>query len=177
MVEVTNKVTVAEFANIIKGITRSTSIGLCYRVDEGKSRTVKGKKALQKEVCLSGYLNHNYTNKVKNLTGDTSFEAYEMKGKTRISGTLLESDRNGEPMLYLSILNNNKKTTTYFHNGVEISKDEAIKQELFAPSYFTKKPTMGRGIVSAEDDFGVITPYLSRLVWANVEGESYEITS
>jgi len=168
-------VTTEEFVNIVKDITRSTFIGLCYVVDESKSRTVKGKKLLQKQVCLNATLNHDYTKKVIKLTGDTSFVADPMKGKTKISNTIIQSDKTGDMMLYATVLKNAKRETTYFHEGNEISRQDAIENNLFAPSYFVKPDTKGRGTVSEEDDFGLISPYIKRLVWAKIEGVEYVI--
>ena len=177
MDNVTKKVTVTEFVDAVKGITRSTRISICYRVDESGSRTVKGSKVLQKEVCLKAFLNHDYTNKVVKKTGDEEFVSYEMKGKSPLDGskTILISDKTKAPMLYASALKSCKRYTTYFHNGVEISKADAIEQNLFSPSYFTPKKTKGRGTVCEAEDFGLVSPYVERLLWANIEGEKYEI--
>ena len=168
-------VTAAEFVNIVKDYTRSTTIGLCYLVDESQSRTVKGKKQLQKQVCIrsQAYLNHNYTNKVIKLTGDTSFVADPMKGKTRISTTIVQSDKSGAMLLDVKVLGGAKRETTYFHNGNEISRQDAIDNNLFAPSYFDKKKTKGRGTVSVEDNFDTLTVGVDKLVWVNFNNEEY----
>jgi len=173
----TKKVSVAEFVDAVKGITRSTRISICYQVDESKSKTKGGKKQLQKQVCLKGWLNHDYQNKVVKLSGDTSFVANPIIGKTPLEGskTIIISDKTNEPMLYATTLKTDKRDTTYFHNRMEISREDAIQRELFAPSYFKKPTTKGRGLVSEGDDFGLVSPYVSRLLWANIEGEQYEI--
>lgn len=171
------RVTAEQLMEIVKPITKSTFIGLCYQVDESKSKTKGGKKQLQKQVCLKGWLNHDYQNKVVKLSGDTSFVANPMIGKTPLEGskTIIISDKTNEPMLYATTLKTDKRDTTYFHNGMEISREDAIQRELFAPSYFKKVETKGRGLVKEEDDFGLVSPYVSRLLWANIEGEQYEI--
>ena len=169
------RVTAEQLMEIVKPITKSTFIGLCYQVDESKSKTKGGKKQLQKQVCLTATLNHDYTKKVIKLSGDTSFVADPMKGKTRISNTIIQSDKTGAYMLYATVLKSAKRETTYFHNELEISREDAIQRELFAPSYFNKPTTKGRGLVNEADDFGLISPYLERLVWANVNGVEYEV--
>jgi len=170
------QVTTAQLSDILEGITRSTIVSMTYKVDESKSRTVKGQKQLQKEVTLTAYLNHDYTNKVVKLTGDTSFVADPMKGKRKVAGPILESERSGERMLYATVLKSNPKKTTYFHNGEPITKEKAIELDLFAPSFFAENTnTKGRGEVNEEDDFALISPYLKNIIRLKVEGQEFEV--
>lgn len=168
------KVTALELSGIVKDVTRSTIISLTYHVDESGSRTVKGKKQLQKTVSLSAFLNHDYQNKVIKLTGNTEFVADPMKGKTKLSNTVLENVK-GERMLYATVLKSAKKVTTYFHNGEEITKDEAIAKDLFAPSYFAEHTTKGRGEVNEEDDFALISPKFTNIKELKLNGEHYTV--
>jgi hypothetical protein len=151
--------------SVLRGLTRSTVCSVTYFVDESKSRTVGGKKVLQKLVTISHvYLNHNYQNKVNNLNGTNDFVAEPLKGKTRVCSTLLSSDRDGKMMLDGKVLNKESITETiYFHNGQQISKDVAIMNDYFAPNFFKAKTTMGRGSVSADNDFGIINPKLDAI--------------
>jgi hypothetical protein len=167
-------VTAAALSEIVKNVTRSTIVSITYHVDESKSRTVKGKKQLQKTVSLTAYLNHDYQNKVIKLTGNTEFVADPMKGKTKLSNTVLEN-ANGERMLYATVLKSNPKKTTYFHNGEEITKADAIVKELFSPSYFTEQTTKGRGEVDEEDDFSLISPKFTNIKELKLNGETYMV--
>ncbi len=171
------KVTISQFVDNVKGITRSTIVSLCYKVDESGSRQKGGKKVLQKEVVLTAFLNHDYQKKVQKRTEDPTFQAEAMKGKSRLgdSSTILVSEKTGAPMLYATVEQSCKIQTTYFHEGREISKEDAIQADLFSPSYFEPKQTKGRGTVAAEDDFYLISPYIERVLWAKIEGVTYEI--
>ena len=170
------KVTVAELVELIKPITKSTFIGLCYTVDESYSRMRGGRKMLQKTVCVNATLNHDYQTKVQKLTGNNEFVANPLKGKTKVSNTVLLSDKTGKAMLYATILKNAKRETTYFHEGIEISREDAVKRDMFAPSYFKPRPTKGRGTVAEEDNFDLISPYFSNLNWVRVNGVEYQVT-
>ena len=154
--------------------TRSCAISMIYFVDDSRSRTVNGQKQVQKLVRIkNGYLNHKYENKVRNLTGDTNFKAEEMKGKTRISSTLIRSDKTGEIMIDVKILKTEAvELLGYYHNGKEITEAEAIAADLWAPAYYNPAPkkTAGRGLVDAEDDFKMITPYLRRILRLKFDG-------
>lgn len=178
--EVANQViNPTQLAEILKGITRSTFCHVIYMVDDQRSKTIKGQKQVQKLVKISHVaLNHNYANKVIKLSGDTAFVAEEMKGKTRLCSTLIQSDKTQELMIDGKVLNSEvAKVLGYFHNGNPITEIEAVSQDLWAGSYYnpTEPKTMGRGIVSEEDNFRIINTYLSRIKQIKLEGQWYDI--
>lgn len=173
-------ISVANFVELVKDFTRSSGVSLTYFVDDSRSRTIKGNKQVQKLVRISNnaYLNHDYTKKVINLTGATDFVAEQLKGKTRISTTILQSDKTAEFMLDIKVLRTEKiELLGYYHNGNEITEAEAVALDLWAPIYFnpTPKKTAGRGLVDAEDDFNMITPYISRILQIKFNGTEYLI--
>ena len=173
-------VTVNELEAILIACTVSTVANIIYVVDDSRSKTVKGIKQVQKRVQISHvYLNHNYTNKVQNLT-DEKFEAKPLEdfGKTRISSTIIQSLKSGAKMIDGKVLKSESSTILgYFHNGEEITEANAIAEELWANSYFnpTPKKTMGRGTVSIEDDFGIINTYLERIETIKLQGVTYKV--
>jgi hypothetical protein len=169
------QVTTAQLSQILEKITRSTIVSMTYKVDESKSRTVKGQKQLQKEVSLTAYLNHDYTNKVVKLTGNTDFVADPMKGKKKIAGPIIANEKTDERMLYATVLKSNPRKTTYFHQGEPITKEDAIAKDLFAPSFFENTDTKGRGRVSEHEDFALISPYLKNIIRLKVEGQEFEV--
>ena len=175
----TTLISVESFATLVKPFTRSAAISMTYFVDDSRSRTVKGQKQVQKLVRVkNAYLNHNYENKVKNLTGCENFKAEELKGKTRISSTLLKSNSTGELMLDAKILKTEAvELLGYYHNGNPITEAEAVALDLWAGTYYnpTPKTTAGRGLVSEEDDFRMITPYLSRILIIKFNGTEYTL--
>ena len=175
----TQLISVSELSEILKGITKSTFCHIVYMVDDQRSKTIKGQKQVQKLVKISHVaLNHNYTNKVINLSGATDFVAEQMKGKTRICSTLIQSDKTQELMVDGKVLNTEvAKVLGYYHNGNPITEAEAIASDLWTPSYYNPTPikTMGRGLVSEEDNFRIINTYLSRIKQIKLEGSWYEI--
>lgn len=159
--------------------TMSGIISVEYITDDTRSKQVKGEKQVQKQVKINNlFLNHKYENKVRNLTGDTEFQALELKGKTRISSTIIQSDKSGEFMLDGKILNSESvKIINYFHKGEIITEAQAVANDLWANSYYnpTEKKTAGRGIVSEEKDFKMITLSLSKIIRLKFKGELYTI--
>lgn len=173
-------VTVDQLEAILTACTTSTVVSIVYLVDDTRSRKRGGKFQIQKRVEMSHvYMNHDYTNKVQNKTGlDFVARPLEEQGKTRISSTIIASLRTGAKMLDGKVLKaESVKSTTYFHNGVEITEAKAIAQDLWAPSYYNpkEKTTKGRGTVSKEDDFGIINPYLSRIEQIKFQGTIYKV--
>ncbi len=178
VIQTGKKTSVKELYDMLVNVTKSTIVNIIYLVDESKSKTVKGEKQIQKLVQINSvFLNHKYENKVRNLTGDETFVAEEMKGKTRISGTIIQSDKTNEYMIDGKVLNKESATVLQlYHNGKEITEAEAIMQQLFTPAYFDTTPkTMGRGLVAEEDDFRIINTYLSRIKAIKLFGEWYEL--
>lgn len=173
-----NLLTDLKIIELLGSYTKSTAIAIEYVTDESQSRTIKGEKALQKHVFIGNlFLNHNYTNKVQNLTGNKDFAPHEMKGKTRIekSTTLIHSEKSGEILLDGKILKSESvKRLAFYHNGNEISEDKAKELNLFAPAYGKPKATTsGRGSVSVEDDFRMITLGIAKIKYLKCFGEEY----
>ena len=172
-------ISVANFTELVKDFTKSIAISMTYFVDDSRSRVVKGTKQVQKLVRVkNAYLNHNYTNKVINLTGETEFKAEEMKGKERVSTTLIRSLKTGEMMIDAKILKTEAvELLGYFHNGNPITEAEALALDLWTDSYLnpTPKKTAGRGLVDAEHNFNMITPYISRITLIKFNGTEYLI--
>jgi hypothetical protein len=158
-------------------ITKSTVISLTYLTDHAQSKTVKGQKQVQKLVRINNvYLNHDYTKKVQKLTGNSDFEAQELKGKSRISSTILQSDKSGEFLLDGKVLyKESVKLLSLFHNNNEISKETAEEMDLFTPAYYKENPTTtaGRGTVSEEDDFKIINISLTKIQTIKIAGTEY----
>lgn len=178
-------ISVKQLAILLANITKSTVVSLTYFVDESKSRTINGQKQVQKRVKVNNlYLNHNYTNKVQNLTGNTEFVAHELNGKERICSTIIASQSKanfGKLMLDGKILHTEStKVLGYFHNGLEIElnkNDRNVgRNDLVAPSFYEKSTyTSGRNTVSEENDFRMITPFLDNIETIKIQGQEYLI--
>ena len=122
--------------DLLMNYKKSTTIHIEYIVDEAQSRQKQGKKVLQKHVkCTHVYLNHDYKNKVRNLTGNAEFEALAMKGKERLTSTIVRAIKSQELQLDGKILNFDTVTRLGFlHNGNPISEMDAIAENFFAPA-------------------------------------------
>ena len=172
-------INITELKNLLLDIKKSSICNVTYLVDDTRSKTIKGVKQIKKLVNIShAYLNHDYTKKVIKLSGDTSFIAEELKGKTRITGTILISDKTEEYILDAKVLNSESaKILAFFHNGKEITEAEAIALNLWTPSYYnpSEKTTMGRGLLNDDDNFRIINPYLINIKKIKLEGIEYKI--
>lgn len=178
-------ITTKQLAVLLATITKSTIVSLTYFVDESKSRTVKGEKLVQKRVKVNNlYLNQAYGNKVNNLNGTTDFKALPLNGKERLCSTILISKgakNKDKLMLDGKILKSeSRKLLGYFHNGQKIELNKGDKNfgrvDLVAPSFYnTYKTTSGRGSVSEENDFCMITPFLSNIESIKIQKQLYII--
>jgi hypothetical protein len=168
-----------ELFDLLVNVTRSTIVSVEYITDDTRSKQIKGQKQVQKQVKISNlYLNHKYEQKVQRLTGNEEFQSFELKGKTRISSTIIQSDKTNEYLLDGKILNSESvKIINYFHNDKIITEAEAVSLELWAGSYYnpTPKTTSGRGSVALEDDFKMITLGLDKIIKIKFNGITHNI--
>jgi len=164
---------IAELSEFKKHISATgTAFGsIVYFVDESGSKTVEKKKVLQKLVRVSITLGAKYDNRInKDLVKngeEGNFTAQSMSGKEYINDEgIIAIDTKTRTKLYLVAVveNHAKPDTIYFHEGKRISKEDAIAKELFMPSYFAPKTTMGRGNMSEEKDFHIINPNLDNII-------------
>lgn len=168
-----------ELFDILVNRTKSESCSVEYITDHNESKQVKGKKQVQKHVKINNlFLNHKYEQKVQRLTGNEDFKAHELKGKIRISSTILQSEKTSEYLLDGKILNSESvKLINLFHKDEIITESQAVSLDLWANSYYkeTEKTTSGRGSVSIEDDFKMITLSLSKIIKIKIGGVQYTI--
>ena len=168
-----------DFVKVVRDFKGTTPMDITYRVAEGKSKTKNGKKVLDKEVTTNGMANIKYEDRVNRILENKQGEkpTFKAQGNNGVETAFdkcrcLLKNRNGELMLRLHINSNVTPTTTYFYNGVEISKKEAIENDLFIPSFFTTN-TVGRGRVDEENNFHVIQPFLKNIVKVTANKETY----
>jgi len=174
------KVTENELMDLFRSVKGTRPVDITYRVDEGKSITIAGRKQLQKEVTTNAFANADYenrVNKIRGKQGDTpDFVALLPNGVSQVypDCRCLLKNSNGGVMLRLHINSNVKPKVTYFYKGIEISKQEAIDSNLFTPSFFNTY-TVGRGSVSEENNFKVIQPFLKNIVRVKLNKEEYYV--
>lgn len=170
---------VNEIFNLLVNETKSTVVSIEYITDDSRSKTIKGQKQVQKHVRINNlYLNHSYEQKVQKLTGNSDFQSFELKGKTRISNTIIQSDKSGEFLLDGKILNSESvHIINYFNNGEIITEAQGVAMDLWTNTYYnpTEKTTSGRGSVSEDKDFKMITLGLSKIVKIKFKGTEYMV--
>ena len=177
-----NTINRGQLIQMIRNINGATFASLTYRVDESKSKTVMKKKLLQKEVTVNVSLNAIYSNKINKILDKKQdetpdFTAQKMNGKEySFDGckSIVENAK-GNRMLYCFIEHNAKRLTTYFYNDCVITKENAIKKDLFTPAFFKPKDTVGRRNVDKQYDFSVITPSIKNIKRIKINKEEYFI--
>lgn len=170
-----------ELFELVVNRTKSESCKVRYITDHNLSKQVKGQKQIQKEVVINNlFLNHKYEQKVQRLTGNEDFKAHELKGKIRVSSTILQSEKTSEYLLDGKILNTESvKIINLFHNDKIITESQAVSLDLWANSYYkeTEKITSGRNSVAIENDFKMITLSLSKIIEIKIGGVQYTIVN
>jgi len=173
------KVTVTELFALLVNFTRSCTANVTYLVPDRRSKTVKGEFMVWRKVNYpTAKLNHNYTNKVKTLSGSTDFVAEAPRGKERISSTIMRSLKSGLYLLDMKRLANVKAIViALYHNGVELTAKDAEALDLWKPSYYapSKPSTKGRGLVSEADDFTMLTVTLDNIISIKFDGTNYDV--
>lgn len=161
-----SKITKAELKEILMKLSGVTFSHIVAFTDEYGSRVVKGQRQLQKLTFRNITIGSDYTNRVIRRIGE-EFVSEEMSGKSFIEGSKCLAFANKNPQKMYLVCDQEKKAkvvTHYYHNGKKVSKEDAIAQNLFAPSFFAEKKTAGRGLVDAEDNFYRITIGLDNVI-------------
>jgi hypothetical protein len=159
--------------NLLANCTKSTICHIEYIVDDSSARQINGKIAVQKQVKVNNvYLNHNYKNKVENLTGE-EFTPEKNKGKERLCSTILKSLKTNKLLIDGKVLNSEAVTILgYFHEGNPITREQAESLNLFKPK--SEKPkTAGRGAVSEEDNFWFVNTSFDNIIYLKIFGIEY----
>lgn len=153
-----------------------------YFVDESGSKTVNKQKVLQKLVRTNITIGANYEGRInRDLVKqgeEANFTAQSMSGKVYINDEgVIAMDTKTEQKRYLiaTVENRTKPDTVYFHQGKRITKEKAIEQNLFMPSYFAEKTTSGRGNMSEERDFHTISPNVDNIISLTLNKTKYII--
>lgn len=179
------KITKNELLEKLKEVSGTVFTNITYFTDEAKSKTVKGKKAVQKMVTLNVTIGSNYESKVNRILEtkqgeEANFEAQALKGRVHVDNTsaLLWSEKSQDYLLNAIVENHSggTKTTTYYVGGLPKTLDEIKELDLLTPSFFTEKPvTMGRGAIDVANNFSIIQPKISNIKSIKLFGETYDI--
>ncbi len=170
-------ITKVELLNLLSEFRKNISAtnvafgNIVYFVDESGAKTVNKQKVLQKFVRVNCTIGAKYENRInRDLVKqgeEANFTAQSMSGKEYINDegiVAIDVKTRTKHYLVATVENHTIPTTVYFHEGKRISKEDAIKKELFMPSHFAPKISSGRGNMSEDKDFHTINPNLSNII-------------
>jgi hypothetical protein len=144
---------------------------LTYMVDEAKSKTVNGKKLIQKLVNLTATIGSDYQAKVGRILDkegkEIDFVSQPMRGKEYVeSGKPVATDTKTKAKFYLVFIaeNHSKPQVQYYKNGVAVEKAEIWNEENITPAGLNPKVQVaGRGMIEEENNFHFRTLDFSNL--------------
>lgn len=186
-------ITTAQLAQILSEVKGTTYASVLYFVDESKSRQVKGTKLVRKLTFASVTLGSDYAKKVNRIqtnkqgVEDANFEAQKMSGRTVIHPCIVQSDKTGILGMYGIIENHNLKHVRrkmFFDGKLWDTKElenahfaDIAKggKGMFAPAYFNEVVTMGRGSVDKDNNFGIVTPFLTNIRKIKLNKQVYKV--
>lgn len=165
--------------------TGVTFANVIYKNDVSGSRTINKQKALQKTTEVQITLGADYTKKVQRIevkkqgAESSDFEAQKMNGKSYTNGIenpVVHADKNPDfRMLVMIVEHSTKRKSTYFHNGEIITIEKATELDLLTPSFFTSRPSAGRGIVNEENNFDFNTLGFDKILQITINKVDYII--
>ena len=183
-----SRITKAELLNLLSNFRKAVSNtgvafgSVVYFVDESGSKQVAGKKVLQKLTRVNLTLGASYENRInKDLAKrdlEDNFTAQSMTGKVYINEeqvVAMDTKTGLKRYIVATVENRTTPDTIYFYQGKRITKENAIAQNLFMPSYFTPKTTSGRGNMSEEKDFHTISPNIDNIISLTLNKVKYII--
>jgi len=184
------KISRAEFLNMIinwnKEISFSgvTFFNILYQVDESQSKTVKGKKLLQKRVETVITVGSQYEAKCQRLLEkqglNVDFKSQEIPGRNYKWGKkvplVVKNDDESKKYLVIIVEGHASPQRQFIHEGKEITLEEAEKLDLFTPAHYVKdEPTPARGMIEAENIFYFRTLSIENVITCKINGTEYVI--
>lgn len=184
-------VTVAEAVRMFLDYNKQLSASgvafssITYLVDEAKSKTVNGKKLLQKMVVTNATIGSDYAKKVNRICTDKQgetidFVAQPMRGKDYVqegSPVCYDTKTNTKNYLVFIVENHTKPQSQLLLDGKEVSRDEVWNDTYITPAGLKPSDkTSGRGAVNEENDFYFRTLDFNNLISFNMNGNMYLIS-
>lgn len=185
LVRITRQNAIQMFLNYKKEIS-ATGVAfssLTYICDENKSRTVKGKKLLQKMVTTNATIGSDYEKKVNRILTkeekDVIFSAQPMKGKEYVSADRppVATDTATRTKLYLVFIveNHTKPETQLLLDGKPVERAKVWNAEYITPAGLQGDAIAGRGTINEENNFYFRTLNFNNLISFNMNGKFYLI--
>ena len=185
LVRITKEQAISMFTNYKKEVSASgvAFSNITYLVDESKSKTVKGKKMLQKMVETNATIGSDYAKKVNRICKDKQgmeidFVAQPMRGKDYVAnGCPVCMDTKTQEKRYLVFIveNHTKPNTTLILDGKEVKRSDVWNENYITPAGLKPSKTSGRGAVSEENNFFFRTLDFNNLISFNMNGNMYLI--
>jgi len=174
------------FRNFKKNVslTGVTFAKVIYKNDVSGSVQVKGEKQLQKVTECIITMGAGYESKVKRIdekqgTEESLFQARKLNGKFYkygIENPVVASEKDPDFEMLVMIVEakqRKNRTSTYYHKGQEVTIEQAKEMNLLQPSFFSKKKTAGRGLVSEENDFDFLTLGFDKILTLTMNKTDY----
>lgn len=176
------KVTQNELVEIFLSNKGNTFSSLTYLTDEAKSRTIAGKKAIQKLVTTNATIGTDYGKKVNRIAENKQGEKIDFmpeapKGKTYVKdGFPILTDVKSGSKHYLAFIveNHTKPEVEYFLHGVRVEKSSIWNDQYITPAGLNSKEYLaGRGSIDSEYNFHFRTVDISRIKNITLNGKTY----
>ena len=163
LVTITRPEAIAMFINYRKEVSASgvAFSNLTYLVDESKSKTVKGKKMLQKLVETNATIGSDYGKKVGRILDkegkEIEFTPQPRKGLRRIDDSPVCTDTATESKFYLDFIVENHTNTNVqlMLNNKEVARKDVWNETYITPAGLKpqEKAQAGRGLIDKDNDF------------------------
>lgn len=172
------------FSNYKKQISASgvSFSNMTYLVDESKSKTVQGKKMLQKLVTTNATIGSDYAKKVNRILDkegkEIVFESQPMRGKEYVSlGNPVCTDTKTQTKKYLVFIveNHTKPQSQLILNGKEVKREDVWNENFITPAGLKPNAVAGRGTINEENNFFFRTLDFNNLISFNMNGNMYLI--
>lgn len=184
LVRITKDQAVAMFTNYKKEVSASgvAFSSITYLVDESKSKTVKGKKMLQKMVETNATIGSDYAKKVNKILDkegkEIVFEAQPMRGKDYVSqGNPVCMDTKTEEKRYLVFIveGHSKPKSQLILDGKTVDRADVWNDTYITPAGLKPNAVAGRGTINEENNFFFRTLDFNNLISFNMNGNMYLI--
>jgi len=184
LVTITKGQAISMFSNYKKEVSASgvAFSNITYLVDVSESKTVGGKKMLQKMVETNATIGSDYAKKVNRILDkegkEIDFVAQPMKGKEYVSkGNPVCKDTKTEQKRYLVFIveGSAKPKSQLILNGKEVKREDVWNETYITPAGLKPNDVAGRGLINEENNFFFRTLDFNNLISFNMNGNMYLI--
>lgn len=184
LVRITKLQAINMFENYKKEISASgvAFSNVTYLVDESKSKTVGGKKLLQKMVETNATIGSDYAKKVNKILDkegkEIIFESQPMRGKDYVSqgNPVCKDTKTGEKRYLVFIVEGHTTPKNQLIlNGQLVERSNVWNEQYITPAGLKPNAVAGRGTINEENNFFFRTLDFNNLISFNMNGKFYLI--